>query len=73
MRSEPRGQLVEPQTNGDSIMPALKDFIPRLGTPTESICSSCCQVVRVSPSAPTLAEAQAQHRCVVFSLNTVTR
>ena len=54
-------------------MPALKDFIPRLNTPTESICSNCCQVVRTSASAPTLAEAQRQHHCGEFSLNTTTR
>ena len=54
-------------------MPALKDFIPRLGTSTESICSNCCQVVRASESAPTLIQAQRQHRCGEFSLNTNTR
>ncbi len=54
-------------------MPALKEFIPRLGTPGECICSSCCQIVRVTPTAPTLAQAQSQHRCGEFSLNTVTR
>ena len=54
-------------------MPALRDFIPRLGTPTESICSNCCQVVRVNATATTLAMAQALHRCGEFSLNTATR
>ncbi len=54
-------------------MPALKDFIPRLGTQSESICSNCCQVVRPNPSAPTLQQAQSQHRCGEFSLNTNTR
>jgi hypothetical protein len=54
-------------------MPALRDFIPRLGTPTESICSNCCQVVRTTPTATTLEQAQAQHRCGEFSLNTVMR
>lgn len=54
-------------------MPALKDFIPRLGAQQESICSMCCQVVRPSVSAPTLAQAQAQHRCGEFSLNTNLR
>ena len=54
-------------------MPALKDFIPRLGSQQESICSQCCQVVRPSPNAQTLAQAQAQHRCGEFSLNTNTR
>jgi hypothetical protein len=54
-------------------MPPLRDFIPRLGTPTESICSNCCQVVRIGPNASTLQQAQAQHRCGEFSLNTVTR
>ena len=54
-------------------MPALKDFIPRLGSQAESICSSCCQVVRPSETAPTLEQAQAQHRCGEFSLNTTMR
>ena len=54
-------------------MPALKDFIPRLGSQQESICSNCCQIVRPSISAPTLAQAQSQHRCGDFSLNTVMR
>ena len=54
-------------------MPALRDFIPRLGTTTESICSNCCQVVRVTSTVTTLAMAQAMHRCGEFSLNTVTR
>ena len=54
-------------------MPALKDFIPRLNAPSESICSNCCQVVRTSSSAPTLIQAQSQHRCGEFSLNTNTR
>ncbi len=54
-------------------MPALRDFIPRLGTPLESICSTCCQVVRVTSTATTLVQAQAQHRCGEFSLNTITR
>ena len=53
-------------------MPALKDFIPRLGSKTESICSNCCQVIRQGESQ-TLAQAQAQHRCSEFSLNTTTR
>lgn len=54
-------------------MPPLRDFIPKLGRENESICSQCCQVIRTSPKAPTLAQAQAQHRCGVFSLNTVLR
>ena len=54
-------------------MPALKDFIPRLGTKAESICSNCCQVIRTSASAPTLLIAQTQHSCGEFSLNTTTR
>jgi len=54
-------------------MPALKDFIPRLGSQPESICSHCCQIVRPTPDAPTLEQAQAQHRCGEFSLNTNTR
>ena len=54
-------------------MPALRDFIPRLGSQNESICSNCCQVIRTSPTAATLQLAQAQHRCGEFSLNTVTR
>ena len=55
------------------IMPALKEFIPRLGAQAESICSTCCQIVRPSTTAPTLAQAQAQHRCGEFSLNTSIR
>ena len=54
-------------------MPALRDFIPRLGSPTESICSTCCQVVRTTAAATTLEQAQALHRCGELSLNTVTR
>ena len=54
-------------------MASLRDFIPRLGRPQESICSNCCQIVRVTPTATTLAMAQAQHRCGEFSLNTVMR
>jgi hypothetical protein len=54
-------------------MPALKDFIPRLGNPTESICSTCCQVIRTTATAPTLILAQSQHRCGDLSLNTTTR
>ncbi len=54
-------------------MPSLKEFIPRLGTPSECICSNCCQVVRTNSSAPTLQQAQSQHRCGEFSLNTTTR
>ena len=54
-------------------MPALKEFIPRLGSKEESICSTCCQIVRPDANAPTLEKAQEQHRCREFSLNTVTR
>jgi hypothetical protein len=54
-------------------MPALRDFIPRLGPNVESICSSCCQVIRPTQTAPTLDQAQSQHRCGAFSLNTVVR
>ena len=54
-------------------MPALQAFIPRLGTKVESICSTCCQIVRLTPQAPTLEKAQALHRCGEFSLNTNTR
>lgn len=54
-------------------MPALKDFIPRLGSQPESICSSCCQIIRPTVLAPTLALAQQMHRCADFSLNTTTR
>lgn len=54
-------------------MPALKKFIPRLGQQTESICSTCCQIIRPSVTAPTLALAQTQHRCGEFSLNTIMR
>ncbi len=54
-------------------MPALKEFISRLGSKQESICSTCCQIVRPDSTAQTLEQAQAQHRCGEFSLNTVTR
>jgi hypothetical protein len=54
-------------------MPALKDFIPRLGSKDESICSSCCQVVRPTTTALTLEQAQSEHRCGEFSLNTTQR
>ena len=54
-------------------MPALKTFIPRMGPQTESICSSCCQVIRPTSQAPTLKEAEARHRCGEFALNTFTR
>ena len=54
-------------------MPALPSFVPRLGTRSESICSSCCQVIRPTLAAPTLAQAQTQHRCGEFSLNTNMR
>ena len=62
-----------PSSPGSTSMPALRDFIPRLGSQTESICSNCCQVVRPSPKAPTLQQAQSTHRCRAFSLNTTTR
>jgi len=54
-------------------MPPLRDFIPKLGKPQESICSNCCQVIRTTPAAPTLEQAQAQHQCGEFSLNTTLR
>jgi len=54
-------------------MPALREFIVRLGPQPESICSSCCQVVRPTPTAPTLEKAQQEHRCGEFSLNTTMR
>lgn len=54
-------------------MPALRDFIQRLGSQHESICSICCQVVRATASAPSLEKAQKEHRCGDFSLNTTTR
>lgn len=54
-------------------MPALKDFIPRLGSQPESICSACCQIIRPTSDAPTLAQAQSMHQCGNFSLNTTTR
>ena len=54
-------------------MPALKDFIPRLGPQPESICSSCCQIIRPSVTAPTLQQAETDHRCGSFSLNTTIR
>lgn len=65
----------EPHLLGEAFasMPALKEFIPRLGSKQESICSTCCQIVRPNSLAPTLEEAQAKHRCGEFSLNTVTR
>jgi hypothetical protein len=54
-------------------MPALQAFIPRLGNRPESICSTCCQIVRPSDKAPTLEQAQKLHRCGEFSLNTNMR
>ncbi len=54
-------------------MPALREFIPRLGSEVESICSTCCQVIRPTSSAPSLEKAQQAHRCGEFSLNTNTR
>ncbi len=54
-------------------MPALKDFVTRLGKNQESICSTCCQIVRPASESQTLEQAQAAHRCGEFSLNTVTR
>ena len=51
-------------------MPALQAFIPRLGLQKESICSTCCQIVRTNEKAPTLEQAEAEHRCGEFSLNT---
>lgn len=54
-------------------MPALRDFIQRLGPQPESICSSCCQVVRPTVAAPSLEKAQQDHRCGEFSLNTTQR
>ncbi len=63
----------EPHLSGVFAMPALKEFIPRLGAQSESICSTCCQIVRPSASAPTLDLAQLQHRCGEFSLNTSLR
>jgi hypothetical protein len=54
-------------------MPALREFVPRLGAQPESICSSCCQVIRPTLSAPSLEKAQLIHRCGEFSLNTTTR
>ena len=54
-------------------MPALKEFITRLGKQQESICSTCCQIVRPVTDSQTLEQAQATHRCGEFSLNTSTR
>ncbi len=54
-------------------MPALRDFIPRLNSETESICSNCCQVVKTTSPDLTLKQAQSTHRCGDFSLNTHTR
>lgn len=67
------GQQVEPHILWRLNMPALKDFIPRLGSKAESICSTCCQIIRPTDNAPTLQQAQAGHRCGEFSLNTVIR
>jgi hypothetical protein len=54
-------------------MPALRDFIKRLGPLEESICSKCCQIIRPDAAASTLEAAQMQHSCGEFSLNTVKR
>jgi PHP family Zn ribbon phosphoesterase len=53
-------------------MPPLRAFIPKLGKNHESICSQCCQVIRVT-AGQSLEEAQSQHRCGEFSLNTIMR
>ena len=55
-------------------MPALRNFIKRLGPLEESICSRCCQIIRpVSQGGATLQSAQEEHRCAGFSLNTFKR
>ena len=54
-------------------MPALRYFIKRLGPLEESICSKCCQIIRPGLDGSTLQDAQNDHRCVEFSLNTVKR
>lgn len=54
-------------------MPALRDFIKRLGPLEESICSQCRQIVRPGLHGSTLEDAQKDHRCGDFSLNTVKR
>jgi hypothetical protein len=54
-------------------MPALRDFIKRLGADQESICSKCCQIVRPNSAQQSLSAAEQAHRCGEFSLNTVTR
>ena len=54
-------------------MPALRDFIRRLGPLEESICSKCCQIIRPGFDGSTLETAQNEHKCGGFSLNTVKR
>ena len=54
-------------------MPALRDFIQRLGPLEESICSKCCQIIRPDVGNTTLREAQNEHRCGEFSLSTAKR
>lgn len=56
-----------------AIMPKLDDFIPRLGTPTESFCSTCCRIIRPTADKPSLAQAEAGHACEGFSLNMMRR
>ena len=54
-------------------MPALRDFIKRLGPLEESICSRCCQIIRPHHDGSSLEAAQSEHHCGEFSLNTVKR
>ena len=48
-------------------MAARPFFVPRPGPCPESFCSRCCKTVRPNEMAPTLAEAEADHMCIVFS------
>jgi hypothetical protein len=54
-------------------MPALRNFIKRIGLLEESICSKCCQIVKPGIDGSTLQAEQMKHRCGEFSLNTITR
>jgi len=50
-----------------------RQFIPKLDSAQESICSLCCQTVRPTKDAPTLKEAEAAHLCEAMNLNTFQR
>ena len=47
----------------------VPNFIVKLNVSGESMCSHCCQTIRVSPQEPTLEQAQKQHRCGPLSLD----